>query len=937
MTTFVSTNGQKCSVCGNNHKLYACDKFKEFSVIDRRLAVKKLNLCFNCLNSNHYTQQCMSRSCTKCNRKHNTLLHIDEDSGNTLNLSTLSNSSPCSHPVSIEENDTQCQANSNKLDLEMAHSPSYTHCAQTECNKQILLSTAIVNIQGNGQTFQCRALLDSASQSHFISESLAQRLGIKRNAANIPVKSINGKITTIKHKITTAVTSRISGYSDHLEFLIVPTITGIIPSKAVDIKRLHIPVNIKLADPAFSRPGRIDVLLGAEIFFTILKEGKLRLSTQNTNLQETEFGWIVAGKVDSIAPSSSPSIECHLNEISGNELNEKLKQFWALETCTDVSTLSPEEKMCEDLFTKTTTRDKTGKYTVHLPFKKNVSELGEAKQAAINRFKLLERKLLLNSELKLQYSSFIAEYINLGHMQKLSESEEITQPKYFLPHHAVLKPESTTTKLRVVFDGSSKSSSLLSLNDVLMVGPTVQQTLTSIIMRFRKHRYAFTADIEKMYRQVNVYKEHANYQCIVWRDHPHHSINTYRLNTVTYGTASAPYLATRTMKQLALDESIHFPLASFVLLQDTYVDDVLSGHSDIEKALQIQEELISLVKSGGMNLRKWCSNCIQLLSNIPIKDQEIQSHQSNTQITIKTLGIIWNPVSDTFSFNIKQPQASTSYTKRKILSDIASLFDPLGLLSPIIVLGKIFMQSLWCIQSDWDEEIPEDHINFWLSFLKEIPIITTIKVNRFIMTSSPQLIEIHGFSDASEKAYGACIYIKTTDQNFSTTIHLLCSKSRVAPLKKITVPRLELCAAHLLSVLLKDVIDAMQIKPNHIYLWTDSTIVLGWIKKSAHLLKTFVANRVSKIQDLTANYTWKYIPTNDNPADIVSRGSLPTELKKNSIWWHGPSFLNQPKENWPTPPEIQTILPEQKTTELYCSASIIETVPFIVKYSSFKT
>lgn len=214
------------------------------------------------------------------------------------------------------------------------------------------------------------------------------------------------------------------------------------------------------------------------------------------------------------------------------------------------------------------------------------------------------------------------EYEALGHMQRI-EKQHLPTSNYFIPHHCVLKPDSSTTKLRVVFDASAKTSTGLSLNDILHKGPTVQSELFSILLRFRLHKYVFTADIEKMYRQILMHDEDSAYQLIVWRDNDSEEYRYYRLKTVTYGTTSAPYLATKCLQYLATQNTDKYPLGSEVVHDDFYVDDCLSGANDITTAQEMQRQVTTLLDDAGFKLRKWCANNSRLLSGIPPEDQEI--------------------------------------------------------------------------------------------------------------------------------------------------------------------------------------------------------------------------------------------------------------------------------------------------------------------------
>ncbi|XP_029054648.2 uncharacterized protein LOC114881933 [Osmia bicornis bicornis] len=356
--------------------------------------------------------------------------------------------------------------------------------------------------------------------------------------------------------------------------------------------------------------------------------------------------------------------------------------------------MSGEEQACEKHYQQHTIRDSLGSYTVRLPFKGIPDNLGDSYNIALKRFFSFERSLNKNPVHKEQYSAFLKEYEELGHMSKIKNE---TNTGYYLPHHSVVKTDSLTTKVRVVFDASAHSSSGLSLNDILMVGPTIQDDLFTIVTRFRCHKYVLTADIAKMYRQVKLHHDDCQYHNILWRESPSDPIRTYQLNTVTYGTASAPYLAIRTLHQLAHDEGETHPRAAKILTRDFYVDDVLTGANTLDEAIKIRDELMQLTAKGGFLLRQWVSNEPSLIE--PLQGNNKDNHLAlDVADGKKTLGLYWNASNDTLGYTIRQAESLQRITKRTSLSKIAQLFDPLGLLGPMIVKAKMIMQSLWKCQ-----------------------------------------------------------------------------------------------------------------------------------------------------------------------------------------------------------------------------------------------
>ncbi|GFX15991.1 uncharacterized protein TNCV_3235711 [Trichonephila clavipes] len=420
---------------------------------------------------------------------------------------------------------------------------------------------------------------------------------------------------------------------------------------------------------------------------------------------------------------------------------------------------------------------------------------------------------------------------------------------FYMPHHGVYRPEKSTTKLRTVFNASSPSTSGKSLNSIQFNGGLVQEDLFSIMVRFRKHKYAFSTDIEKMFRMINIHPEQTCLQRILWKKGIGEPIKTYELTTVTYGTVSAPYLATRTLKQLAMDEANNFPLAAPVVLSNCYMDHILSGSESIEEEYAF-----------------------------------LESDET------KALGIIWNPKLDCFLLR-KEQQRPTSFTKRMVLSTIARIFDPLDLLGPIITWTKIFMQRLWLLELGWSDELPFKEEKEWRRFIDSLEAVNNISIDRCIVIHRAESIELHAFSDASEKAYGSTIYLKSISALGEVKMCLVTSKSRVSLLKQIYIPRLELCGAVLATKLMKKVKEALNLQITAVHFWSDSTIVISWIHRESRKLKTFLANRVSKIHQLSSREQWHHIASEQNPADVLSRGLLPEELRDDSLWWHGSELL----------------------------------------------
>ncbi|XP_065076352.1 uncharacterized protein LOC135699955 [Ochlerotatus camptorhynchus] len=618
-------------------------------------------------------------------------------------------------------------------------------------------------------------------------------------------------------------------------------------------------------------------------------------------------------------------------------LDATLQRFWEIETIPNQSVHSATEKACEELYMTTTTRDPTGRYVVRLPNTDNPEViLGNSESIAERRFLNLERRLERDPSTKSSYHQFMAEYERLGHMVRLDEPVDNTMPHCYLPHHPVFKLSSTTTKTRVVFDASCKTASGYSLNDLLLVGPVVQDDLLSLVMRFCFYPIALNGDVEKMYRQMLLHKADRPYHRIKWRKDASETIATYKLQTVTYGTASAPYLATKTLQKLASDAGHSFPAAAEPVAKNFYVDDILSGADNIESAIQIRREVSAMLGSAGIPMKKWASNSVEVLEDIPPEDRSIQPwHDLQYPQSVSTLGLIWEPGTDIFRFKVQLPLPAAVLTKRRIMSYVAQIFDPLGLVGPAVRKAKLFMQCLLALKSsdneryDWDQPLPPKLQQEWKEFHTTIDLLREVRVPRFASIIGAVSIELHFFADASDKAYGTCCYVRAQSIQ-EVSVKLLVSKSKVSPLAaRHMIARLELCAAHLSTHLYKKVASSLQTVPTAFF-WSDSTTVIQWLRSSPGRWKTFVANRVSQIQAATPVDKWNHVAGSDNPADDISRGLDPTELLHKARWWNGPSWLKVPPELWPA-----GALPTKETAEVSQECRKIPIVAMTAIQSTF--
>jgi len=852
----------KCFICKSPHYILECTKFKAMSPQERSKTAREKNLCLNCLKPGHHTKECKNqKKCKTCNKNHHTLLHFEKQHQNQ-----------------------QQSDNSTSTSSETNSSIVSTHFSNNYSN-HVLLSTALVKVKDHhGSDHVLRVLLDNGSEASFITESCVQALGLSRRKANVTVSGISS--SNIGHSrgfVSMNLSSCINNSNFEVEALILSKVTGTIPKfKCSSYNWSHIQ-GLKLADPQYYQPAEIDMLLGAEVADSIMLDGIIHGPKETPTARNSILGWIVSGKVNANCVQTYHVHHCEIDSI--------LRKFWELEELPPQKYLNKEEKLCEIHFIKTQHRNSSGRFVLPLPFNEKIKQLGESRERAIRRLKQVERRIGNNQQQQEEYAKFMNEYIALQHMEKIPASEIIQDSTYYLPHHFVLKQESSTTNFRVVFDGSAKSTTGISLNNCLMAGTNVQDDLFALLLRFRTYPVALKADIGKMYRQFLIPKEEADYQRIVWRESSLKPIEDFRLLTLTYGTTSAAFLATRSLKQLAEDGKLEFPTASKALSQDFYVDDLMSGAATEAEAVKLQQQLCKLLQTAGMELRKWSSSHQSVIKQIPMEMREVQDClELKSDAAIKALGIHWNPNNDTFSFSVVYPRNS-KLTKRNVLSELAKVFDPLGWLSPVTINAKVLFQDLWKLNLGWDDELPENIQQQWNNYQANITEIKNIQIPRCIIVSKSRSQQLHAFCDASEKAYGAVLYLRSEKYDGSVAVHLITSKTRVAPIKQISLPRLELCGAVLLANLVSSFKQATNLNIQ-LFAWTDSTIVIRWLSAFPGRWKTFVANRVAEIQDLVPREEWRHVASEDNPADCISRGISPSELPNHSLWWSGPAWLH---------------------------------------------
>ncbi len=585
-----------------------------------------------------------------------------------------------------------------------------------------------------------------------------------------------------------------------------------------------------------------------------------------------------------------------------------------------------------------------GHYELPLPLRDMKTPLQNNRQQALKRALWQKKKMSNNNDYHLDYRNFMAKIIDKGYAYKVPQEELGTSNRdvRYLPHHGVYHPQKR--KIRVVFDCSAKYGGM-SLNDALLPGPDLTNSLVGVVTRFREEPIAFLGDIESMFYQVRVpYSQHDYLRFLWWPDGDLDAeIEEYRMAVHIFGAASSPSITNFALKRTAEKARTNYSISvADTICNNFYVDDCLKAMEDEDSAIKHLGDLISACKDGGFRLTKFNSNSTKVMKTVPNEElacgtKTVDFDKDSTGAE-RVLGIQWHIEKDSWRFSFKLEDKS--FTRRCILSSVASVYDPMGFIAPFVLPAKKLLQELCEENIEWDEEISDALRERWIRWLNEVPLIEQLNIKRCLKPANFGKVvssQIHVFSDASTLGYGSVAYIRLVNDEGDIHTSFLIGKSRLAPIKTTTIPRLELTAATVSVRLGCLMLKELSMKIDNIFYHTDSTTVLHYINNSKKRFPVFVANRVQLIHDFTEPSQWRFVNTESNPADIASRGHSAHELLSNSTWLNGPAFLQKRQTEWPAQP---VYLRDRDETDLtlsfttVCQDAANETISSLINHFS---
>ena len=868
---------QGCAYCKGKHNSLECTVVRD--PIRRHALIQEARLCFNCLGR-HRVTECKSRNrCRMCHRKHHTSLCPGD-------------SQPAS-PLPVASNAVTTQVTEG-VPTVPAVATFHTVQKNDTHHRSTLLKTAISPVEHHGRTVCAHILFDEGSQRSFVTGDLARQLLLTpEKEETISLSAFGGTSSSVKRVAVSTITLLTDdGEPIPIEVIVVPTIAAPIQNHMVnDLQTLPHLQGLKLAHPITDEDMfQIDLLIGADHYWNIVEDHIVR--GPGPTAAKSKIGYLLSGPVSTTNQSTMvrASILHVMTTRKQDELD--LKRFWNLESIGIKPPEPTDETTAFLRHYQDTSITLQGKgYNAKLPWKEDHPPLPTNTDITQRRTRSMVHHLAKDPQKLKMYNDVIVEQERRGFIERVA-CPEITRGKcHYLPHHAVFK-ESATTPLRVVYDCSCRQSKTHpSLNDCLLTGPPIANDLTGILLRFRCHKYGFTTDIEKAFLHVSLNEEDRDATRFFWLsdpDDPTSAFHVYCFKVVLFGASSSPFILNATLNKHL--NQYNDPVAED-MKKNIYVDDLISGVQHDEEATTYYHRARTLMSPVGFNLRSWASNS-PVIQSLAAKENLLDDYPE-----AKVLGVLWNTTTDMIKYPPRSTASTTPnlITKREVLQESSKIYDPIGFLGPVTVRAKILMQELWRQGIAWDEPLPPDLQMKWKELATELETIMSIAIPRqyFPLSSTwPNDVELHVFVDASTKAYGTVAYLNSSQENYSSFV---MAKSRVAPTKELTLPQLELTAAVIGARLASHL--QSQLHLNKVYLWSDSQIVLYWLCSTKEL-KPFVANRVKKIKGLTSLTNWKYCPTSDNPADLLTRGISSQQLKSSEMWKQGPSWLPQELQ-WP--------------------------------------
>lgn len=940
-----------CSFCSRPHKTSDCFQLRDLTTDRRWDEVKRLRLCFSCLTSGHDSSSCQSkRRCdvNNCHHTHHPLLHeVHREQAENITrgkkpfrLASRSTHQPAASQVGASDASRVAQRRENSA---QNHNQPYTnpfatqpstqpkknnnttavvnHCHEMTHRSPLLFRILPVVLYGRAKTVNTYAMIDEGAAVSLIDTDLANELGLVGPPTQLNLQWFGNISSSVQSNI---VAFEISGTNDHRRFQMdnVKTVPSLsLPTQTVRLSDIHSSQRHIKGLPIQEYDGaKPRLLIGLDFSHLAAPIKTIRGNATGPTIVKTELGWIIYGRQSPILENAATHL-LHARSIPEITVDEKLERIVSdYFTTENFGVKQPDREM--ESTTDARARRMLDQSTMRVGDRFQTSLLWSCDDVvlpnsysmALRRLITVERKMHRDPKYAALYCKNINDYVRKGYARRLTETEAAkTGPRtWYLPHFGVVNPHKPE-KLRMVFDAAACVDGV-SLNSVLLSGPDLNPALPGILFKFRIGEVAVCGDICEMFHQIIIRPEDRDSQRFLWRQGDStRRPDIYEMVVMTFGATCSPAAAQFTKNRNADENSSEFPNAVEPIKSLHYVDDFVASFSTTDEAAEVTKAVTEVHRRGGFVLRNFVSNQTAVLHAIgaPSANSSTISLQPKSPTAAdRILGMSWDTLEDAFMFQptfahlqedvingLKPP------TKRQVLSVAMSVFDPFGLLADYMLHAKLIVQDLWRVGSGWDEPIPTALQERWTSWFTQM---NTLRECRIPRCYSPKLqsssnVQLHVFADASQSAFAAVAYFRV-QHNDGIDVAFIVGKTKCAPLKLLSIPRLELQAAVLAARLTSTIREHHQINISRTVLWSDSKTVLQWIRSDHRRYKPFVAHRIAEVLEVTSEVDWRWVPTSFNVADDATRSKAKPQFNPKSRWLFGPEFLKKPESEWPVEP-----------------------------------
>ncbi|XP_058826961.1 uncharacterized protein LOC131686947 [Topomyia yanbarensis] len=887
------------------HRIQDCGMFKALPMEERWRYVNTNGLCRNCLNA-HGKRSCRSKgSCgiQGCEYRHHPLLHAAR--------------------------------NNQVLNGQLQHSAgNFTHRVLEQV---ILFRIVPVVLRGSKATINTFAFLDEGSSLTLVEDKLANELGA--NGITKPLCLMwTGNVTRME-SASKQISLTISAVNGNKEYEVedARTVKELsLPKQTVSFERLvnqyrHLQ-GLPIASYEDATPRLLIGVNNLNLIVPLRTKEGLRYEPVAV---KTRLGWCVYG--GKMGEGTTHTVNCHSCGCTvTQELHNTVRDYFALEDVAAKAVtvlVSEEEKRAHRILEQTTTR--IGKrFETGLLWKYDHIEFPDSYNMAISRLECLEKKLSREPKLKEIVQEQLTAYQTKGYTHLASKEELLNadlKRVWYLPLGLVTNPRKPD-KVRIIWDAAAKVSGI-SLNTALLKGPDQLTSLPAVLLRFRQFKVGVTADIKEMFHQISIRKEDRHSQRFLWRSDPSHRPEIFLMDVATFGSTCSPASAQFVKNKNAEEFREQYPRAVEGIVENHYVDDCLESFESAEEALRVSREMRMIHDEGGFELRSWHSNSAEVLNGLG----ETKSAETKTIVQgggfERVLGLLWSTEADELHFSTTMTneiqnlvEGNQRPTKRQMLKCLMGFFDPLGLMSFFHIHGKMLLQDVWRSGIEWDDVVSDSIFERWLKWTRLFSEVSVVRIPRCYFHEATlehyDGLQLHVFVDASEVAYSAAAYFRVVNPHGIGECALVAAKAKVAPLKPLSVPRMELQAAVLGSRLMKFVEEAHSLTIARRYLWTDSATVLSWLRADHRRYKQFVACRIGELLTTTDAGDWRWVPSKFNPADAATKWGKGPKLTTDSMWFKSPEFLCEPETSWPVQ-RIRSVDTEEELRPCYAHRGII--------------